>query len=277
MPADRCWIEEHLRAKERGDPRGFRIPLVPADEDTNRCVARLPDLESIGFAGSFTVVIKMTVARREVILLVKEGIVRDVHLPVDAKQRTVGIDDGGGISIDTCRLTLEERDNDRYLKLPRDRLHALGRRSGNRFCQVKSSALLSFAEVLRIEELFQTDDLCPAPGSVPHEPFGPGNVGRDISGGVILDEADGEGRVGHVRTTVYGRSAPLENPGGSEDSPLHRNAELSRGCSAAAPGRMIFRMFSGSSPVLGLILLVPRAAVAMCICRRMARATWWMA
>jgi hypothetical protein len=40
---------------------------------------------------------------------------------------------------------------------------------------------------------------------------------------------------------------------------------------------MIFRMFSGSSPVLGLILLVPRAAMAMCICRRMARATWWMA
>src|SRR5262245_15186659 len=78
MPAYRCRIEEHLCAKERRNPCGLRIPLVPADEDADGGVARFPDLESVGFTRTLAVVIKMAIARREVILLVIERIVRNV-------------------------------------------------------------------------------------------------------------------------------------------------------------------------------------------------------
>src|SRR5262245_24358538 len=257
MPADRRRIEEHLRAKERRNACGLRIPLVPADEDADGGITRFPDLESVGFTGALAVVIKMAIAGREVILFVIEGIVRNVHLAVDAEKRPVRIDDGGGIPVDARRLPLEEREDDHHLKLPRDRLHALGCGPRNRLRQVKPIAFLRLAEVLRIEELFQTDDLCPATGGVAHEPFGPRDVRRDIGGGVILDEAYGEGGVRRVPTTVYGRNRCP--------------------CAAARPGRPTCRMFPGSSPCLALLLPSPRAAMAMCICCRMPRVTWWMA
>src|SRR6187549_925720 len=112
MPADGGGVEEHLGAKQRRDPRRLRIPLIPADEDAYGGVARLPDLESVGFAGTFAMVIKMAIARREVVLLVKQRIVRDVHLPIDAEKRAVRVDHRGRISIDARGLTLEERDDD---------------------------------------------------------------------------------------------------------------------------------------------------------------------
>src|SRR5262245_4074262 len=272
MPADGGGIEEHLRAKQRGDPRRLRIPLVPADEDAYGGVARLPDLEAVRFAGALAVVIEMAIARREVILLVKQRIVRDVHLPIDAEKRAVRVDYRGRISIDARGLTFEERDNDDDLQLPGNRLHPLGRRPGNRLRQVEPVTVLRLAEVLRIEQFFQTDDLRPAAGGVAHEPLGTDDVGRDVLGRMILDEAYGEGGVRHVWTTVYGRNRCPYRSTLPETTP-----SLSRGCSAAVAWRLIFRLFSGSSLVLGLILPVPRAAMAMCICRRMTRATWWMA
>ena len=89
MPADGRRIEEHLRAEEARDARRFRVPLIPADEHADRGVARLPHLEA-----------RVPVARREVVLLVEQRVVRDVHLAIHAEQAAVGVDDGGRIAID---------------------------------------------------------------------------------------------------------------------------------------------------------------------------------
>jgi hypothetical protein len=64
---------------------------------------------------------------------------------------------------------------------------------GNWLRQVEAIALLRLAEVLGVKKLFQTDDLRPAGGGITHEPFGAGDIGRHVSGRVILDEPDGEG------------------------------------------------------------------------------------
>src|SRR2546426_570343 len=67
MPADGGRIEEDHRALERGEPRAFRIPLVPADQRA--------DLALLGVDGA-----EAEVPGREVELLVEGGVVRDVHL-----------------------------------------------------------------------------------------------------------------------------------------------------------------------------------------------------
>src|SRR5436305_1654480 len=46
MPADRRRVEQDLRAHQTGDARRFGITLIPADEDADGRVARLPDPEA---------------------------------------------------------------------------------------------------------------------------------------------------------------------------------------------------------------------------------------
>ena len=90
MPADGGGVEEDLRALQRGQPRGFGIPLVPADQHADLAVAGLPGAEA-------------EVARREIELLVVKRVVRDVHLAVDAQQRAVGVNDRRGVVVDARR------------------------------------------------------------------------------------------------------------------------------------------------------------------------------
>ena len=86
VPADRRRVEEHLRAEQRRDARGLRVPLIPADQDADRGVARLPHLEA-GPRARSPLVVEVPVAGREVVLLVEQRIVRDVHLAIHAEQR----------------------------------------------------------------------------------------------------------------------------------------------------------------------------------------------
>ena len=172
MPSDRRRIEQHLRAHQARDARGFRIPLVPADQHADRRVARLPHAEAARLAWLFAVVIEVAVAGREVVLLVEQRIVGDVHLPVDAEEAPVRVDDRRRVPIDAGGLPLEDRHDEDDRQLTRELLHRIRGRSGNRLCQVEAVALLRLAEVERVEQLLQADDLRAAPGRVPHEPLG---------------------------------------------------------------------------------------------------------
>src|SRR5437868_13641457 len=73
MPADRCRIKNDLRAAQRGQARRFRIPLVPANADTEISARRFPAL-------------KTKIARRKIELLIVKLIIWDVHLPIFGKQ-----------------------------------------------------------------------------------------------------------------------------------------------------------------------------------------------
>ena len=76
VPADGGGIEEHFGALERGEARGFGVPLVPADQRADAAEAGVEGLEA-------------EIAGGEVILLVVERVVGDVHLAVDAGERAV--------------------------------------------------------------------------------------------------------------------------------------------------------------------------------------------
>ena len=72
VPADRRGIEEDLGPSEGRQPGGLGIPLVPADERADPGVRGLERLEP-------------EVAGREVVLLVIERVVGDVHLAIAAR------------------------------------------------------------------------------------------------------------------------------------------------------------------------------------------------
>ena len=93
MPADGGRVKKDLRALHGREPRGFGIPLVPADQHADFSVARLPGIET-------------EVAGREIKFFVEQRIVRDVHLAIDAEQRTVRVNDGGGVVINAGRAFL---------------------------------------------------------------------------------------------------------------------------------------------------------------------------
>src|SRR5262245_48723068 len=56
MPADSRGIEEYLRPHQRRDACGLGEPLVPADQDADGRIPRLPTLESNGIARLLTLV-----------------------------------------------------------------------------------------------------------------------------------------------------------------------------------------------------------------------------
>src|SRR5260370_41318589 len=78
MPADTGGIKKNLCATERGDPRSFRIPLVPANLHADASVLGIEIRET-------------EVAGREVEFFVVQRIVRDVHLPVFSEKTSVGV------------------------------------------------------------------------------------------------------------------------------------------------------------------------------------------
>ena len=82
-----------------------------------------------------------------------------MHLPVDAEQAAVGVDHGRRVAIHARGLPFEERNDDYDLEFPGQGLHRIGGRTGNGFGEVEPLAMLRFAEVRRVEELFQADDL----------------------------------------------------------------------------------------------------------------------
>ena len=109
VPADRGRVEEHGGARERGEARAFRIPLVPADQRADAARPRVEGAEA-------------EVAGREVELLVEERVVRDVHLAVQAERARRRVEDDRGVVVEARRAPLEERRDDRharFLRAPR--------------------------------------------------------------------------------------------------------------------------------------------------------------
>src|ERR1700683_801790 len=118
MPADCRGIKQHGRALQRGEARAFRKPLIPADERAQPAGA--------GVQGT-----KPEISGCEIKLLVVKRVVGDVHLAVEAAQRAVGIEDGGGIVIDPGGTFLEQRRDYYDVVLSRRGGESLAGRPGN--------------------------------------------------------------------------------------------------------------------------------------------------
>ena len=146
VPADGGRKEEDDRALERGEARALRVPLVPADQRA--------DLALLGVDGA-----EAEVAGREVELLVEGGIVRDVHLAVEAGHLAVGVDDGGGVVVQAEGAALEERRHHHHARLLGRAAERFRARAGDGLGEVEEARVLLLAEVGRAVQLGQADDV----------------------------------------------------------------------------------------------------------------------
>ena len=135
MPADGGGVEENLGALHRGETGAFREPLIPADQRADRRHLRLPRDEA-GVAG------------REIELLVEQRVVRNVHLAIDAHQRSVGVDHRGGVVIHARGAPLEQRRDDHRLVLLRQLAEGVGRRARNGLGEREEAMVFDLAEIL---------------------------------------------------------------------------------------------------------------------------------
>ena len=148
QPADGGWIEEDFGAGQSRESGRFGIPLVPADQRADRAESRRHAL-------------KAQIAGREIKFFVIERIVRDVHLPIAARQGAVGVEDHGRIVIEARRSPLEDRRDDCDTVLPRSGGQSFARRSGNRLRLVEPPMVFALARIESVEQLGQADDIRP--------------------------------------------------------------------------------------------------------------------
>ena len=113
-------------------------------------------------------VVLVDLARREVVLLVIERIVGDVHLAVDAEERAVGVDHGGRVVVHAGAALLEDRHDEDDAELLGERAHALDDRPGDRLGEIEALGVGDLAEVGGVEELLEADDLRAALRGFPH-------------------------------------------------------------------------------------------------------------
>src|SRR5882672_7462301 len=177
VPADRRGIAQQVRALQRGEPGGLRIPLVPAHER--------PDRSHAGVEGA-----EAQIARREIELLVIGRVVGDVHLAVDPLQRAVGLDDRRRVVVQPRRATLEQRRDHHDARRARDLAERLGTGAGDWLGQIEERVIFALADVQRAEQLGETNQRCALRGGGLHL----GEVRRRLGGHAHLYEGDLERR-----------------------------------------------------------------------------------
>ena len=146
MPADGGRIEKNVRAREARKARGFRIPLIPADQHAEAAEARVEIQEA-------------EIAGREIKLLEVQRIVGNMHLAIDAFDLAIGADHRRRVVIQAGATPLEQRRDDHDPEFARQAPERFRGRSGNRLGQRKQLRVFFAAEILRAEQLLQADDL----------------------------------------------------------------------------------------------------------------------
>ena len=120
--------------------------------------------------------LKAGVARGEVVLLLVAGAVGNVRLAVDAEIAAVGIEDGDGVEVGPSRA-LEKADRQHHGKLACDAGKVPHRRVvRDRARQREVPHVLLDAEIRRLEQLRQQDDVRAGGGRLAHQPLGTRDV-----------------------------------------------------------------------------------------------------
>jgi peptidyl-prolyl cis-trans isomerase B (cyclophilin B) len=174
VPADGGGVEKNLCAAQRREPGCLRIPLVPAYTHADAGKLGVPSQES-------------KVPWRKVKLLVKKRVVRNVHLAVLAEITSIRVDDRRGIVVNSRRAPLEERSDYDHAEFLGNRLHSLGRRPGDRFCQLEVFVIFDLTKVDGAKELRQAYDLRALCGSLSDATLRGREVGIKMSRTSALD------------------------------------------------------------------------------------------
>ncbi|KAF5028225.1 hypothetical protein DSECCO2_661300 [anaerobic digester metagenome] len=194
-PANGGRVEDELRAHERNRPRGFREPLVVADEHGDPAVPGIVD--------------PVAVPGQKIDLLVEERIVGDVHLPVGREQPSIGVDHHGGVVVLAGYSPLVDRNDDHDTVLPGKRRERFGRRPGDRLGVAGSIRILVLREVGGPVEFLQAEN----PRTFRDRRFRHTEGAFQVAAGILahrrLDEADRLRAHLHHLSVSVGRSSVL--------------------------------------------------------------------
>jgi hypothetical protein len=135
MPADGRRIKKDFRALHGSQTRGFRIPLIPAYQHTDLRIFGLPGLET-------------EIAGRKIKFFVKQRIVGNVHLAIYAQQRTVRVDDGGRVVINSGGPLFEKRGDNDDLEFFCQLEESISARPGDFFRKLEILVVLALAKIL---------------------------------------------------------------------------------------------------------------------------------
>ena len=130
------------------------------------------------------------VAGGEVVLLFEERIVRDVHLAIGAEHAAVGVDHGGRVAIEPRRFALVEGHHDDDVELLGERLKRVNGRAVGWLGDVEPLGFHALAEVRRVEELLQADDLRAPRGRLANTRHCARHVAGEINRGGVLNDTD---------------------------------------------------------------------------------------
>jgi hypothetical protein len=86
-----------------------------------------------------------------------------MHLAIDADERAIGIaipiKDGGRVVIEAGCTLLEQRGDQHDFILPRGGSELFRARAGNRLRQIEQSGVFALAEILRLKQFGQADNV----------------------------------------------------------------------------------------------------------------------
>ena len=101
------------------------------------------------------------IAGSEVVFLVIERVVRNVHLAIKTEHRAVGIEDDRRVVVDACRPALEDRADDDHVRLARDAASASVVGPGIGSARSNRDGVFHLAEIRRAKELGEAGDVRP--------------------------------------------------------------------------------------------------------------------
>ena len=134
IPAYGGGIDEQVRTGQGHEARGFGIPLVPTDQH--------PELAHRGGDGG-----EAQVARREIELFVKAGIVRNVHLAVQARDAAVAFQHHRRVVAQARCAAFKKRNHQHHAQLFGQGGKKSGRWSGYGFREIKGGDVFGLTEI----------------------------------------------------------------------------------------------------------------------------------
>ena len=146
MPPDSRGIKKNTRALQGCEPRALRIPLIPADKRAESSRGSIKSLEA-------------KIAGSEIEFFVVKRIVGNVHLAVNATQCAIRIKNSSRVVIKPRCALLEERRDQHDFIFPSGGSQLFRARARNRLRQIEQDGIFALAEILRLEELGQTNDV----------------------------------------------------------------------------------------------------------------------
>ena len=155
VPTYGGWIEDNVRSLERGYTCRFGIPLVPAD----KCAY----LRKAGFKAG-----KSRVSGSKIEFLEITGVIRYVHLSVNAGNLSRGIDKGKGVVIHTGGPFLKKRAQDENPSFFCFSAESVRDGSGYGFSEIKAARVLGLAEISGEKKFRKTDYVHPESRSLSH-------------------------------------------------------------------------------------------------------------